>query len=292
MSVPRKILEEKLRRFAEEDIGHGDVTTSQIVPPGTVVKAEIIAKEKGIVAGLEEAFVFTETFGLQAKALVEDGSEISEKTRVLQVQGDAATLLSIERTLLNLLSRMSGIATATNRLVEKLRRAGYQTRVASTRKTAPGLSAFDKKAVMIGGGDAHRWGLDDMILIKDNHISIAGSVKQALEKVRRKASFSKKVEVEVTGVGQVLEAVNAGADIVMLDNFASKQARKAIDLLKKSKVRDRVMVEASGRITEQNILEYAAAGVDIVSLGAITQSVQALDMSLEITKVLKSANRE
>jgi len=292
MSVPRKILEEKLRRFAEEDIGHGDVTTSQIVPPGTVVKAEIIAKEKGIVAGLEEAFVFTETFGLQAKALVEDGSEISEKTRVLQVQGDAATLLSIERTLLNLLSRMSGIATATNRLVEKLRRAGYQTLVASTRKTAPGLSAFDKKAVMIGGGDAHRWGLDDMILIKDNHISIAGSVKQALEKVRRKASFSKKVEVEVTGVGQVLEAVNAGADIVMLDNFASKQARKAIDLLKKSKVRDRVMVEASGRITEQNILEYAAAGVDIVSLGAITQSVQALDMSLEITKVLKSANRE
>lgn len=292
MSVPRKILEEKLRRFAEEDIGHGDVTTSQIVPPGTVVKAEIIAKEKGIVAGLEEAFVFTETFGLQAKALAEDGSEISEKTRVLQVQGDAATLLSIERTLLNLLSRMSGIATATNRLVEKLRRAGYQTRVASTRKTAPGLSAFDKKAVMIGGGDAHRWGLDDMILIKDNHIAIAGSVKQALEKVRRKASFSKKVEVEVTGVGQVLEAVNAGADIVMLDNFASKQARKAIDLLKKSKVRDRVMVEASGRITEQNILEYAAAGVDIVSLGAITQSVQALDMSLEITKVLKSANRE
>jgi len=292
MSVPRKILEEKLRRFAEEDIGHGDVTTSQIVPPGTVVKAEIIAKEKGIVAGLEEAFVFTETFGLQAKALAEDGSEISEKTRVLQVQGDAATLLSIERTLLNLLSRMSGIATATNRLVEKLRRAGYQTLVASTRKTAPGLSAFDKKAVMIGGGDAHRWGLDDMILIKDNHIAIAGSVKQALEKARRKASFSKKVEVEVTDVGQVLEAVNAGADIVMLDNFTSEQARKAISLLKKNKLRDRVMVEASGRITEQNILEYAAAGVDIVSLGAITQSVQALDMSLEITKVLKSANRE
>jgi len=292
MSLPRKILEEKFRKFVEEDIGHGDVTTSQMVPQGTVVKAEIIAKEKGIVAGLEEALAFTETFGLQAKALVEDGSEISEKTRVLQVQGDAATLLSIERTLLNLLSRMSGIATATNRLVEKLRRAGYQTRVASTRKTSPGLSAFDKKAVMIGGGDAHRWGLDDMILIKDNHIAIAGSVKQALEKVRRKASFSKKVEVEVTDVGQVLEAANAGADIVMLDNFTSEQARKAINLLKKNKLRDRVMVEASGRITEQNMLEYAAAGVDIVSLGAITQSVQALDMSLEVTKVLKGAHRD
>ncbi len=137
MSVPSKILGEKLRRFVEEDIGHGDVTTSQIVPQGTVVKAEIIAKEKGIVAGIEEALAFTETFGLQAKALVEDGSEISKKTRVMQIQGDAATMLSIERTLLNLLSRMSGIATATNRLVEKLRRAGYQTRVASTRKTAP-----------------------------------------------------------------------------------------------------------------------------------------------------------
>jgi len=292
MSVPKKLLEEKFRRLVEEDIGHGDVTTFHVVSPRTVVKAEIIAKEKGLVAGLEEALAFAETFGLQAKALVADGSAMSEKTVILNIQGNAATLLSIERTLLNLLSRMSGIATITNRLVQKLRHNGYQTRVASTRKTAPGLSTFDKKAVMIGGGDAHRWGLDDMALIKENHVTIAGSIKQALEKVRAKASFSKKVEVEVTDVNQVLEAVKFGADIVMLDNFTPEQADKAVDLLKKNKLRDKVLVEASGRITEQNILEYAAAGIDVVSLGAITQSAQALDMSLEITKVLKVANEK
>jgi len=287
MSLPKRILEEKLRKFVEEDIGHGDITTSYTIPPGTPAEAEIIAKEKGVVAGVEEALIFTECFGLKAKALIADGSKISQKTKILFIEGDGATLLSIERTLLNLLSRMSGIATATNRLIEKIRRAGYETHVACTRKTAPGFSYFDKKAVAIGGGDTHRLGLDDMVLIKDNHITIAGGIKEALEKVRGRVSFSKKIEVEVQRVKDVLELAKAGVDIIMLDNFTPKQAKDAVGLLRRRELRGKVMIEASGGITEQNILEYAATGIDIVSLGEITQSVKALDISLEITKVRK-----
>ncbi len=287
MSLPKRILEEKFRRLVEEDIGHGDVTTFHTITPGTIAEAEIIAKEKGVIAGVEEAITFSESFGLQAKALVADGSKLSEKTKIMHIEGDAATLLTIERTLLNLFSRMSGIATVTNRLLEKIRYAGYRTKVASTRKTAPGLSYFDKKAVIIGGGDSHRWGLDDMVLIKDNHIAIAGSIKDAIKRVREKASFSKKIEVEVSRMNDVLTVAKAGVDIIMLDNFTPKQAKDAVDLLKKNQLRDKVLVEASGGITEENILEYAATEVDIISLGEITQSVKALDISLEITNVKK-----
>jgi nicotinate-nucleotide pyrophosphorylase (carboxylating) len=288
MSLPRKLLEKKFRRFVEEDIGHGDVTTFYTIPHGTIVQAEIIAKEKGLLAGIEEALVFLEFFGLQGRALVNDGSGVGEKEKILHVEGDASTLLSIERTLLNLLSRMSGIATATNRLVEKIRRAGLKTRVACTRKTAPGLAYFDKKAVIIGGGDAHRFGLDDMVLIKDNHIAVAGSVRDAIRRVRDRASFSKKIEVEVTDVDTALEAAKEEIDILMLDNFSPKEAEEAVKQLKNKGLRDKVLIEASGGITEQNILDYAKAGVDIVSLGEITQSAKALDLSLEITKTSKS----
>lgn len=288
MSLPKKILEKKFRRFVEEDIGHGDVTTFCTIPRGTVVQAEIMVKEEGVLAGVEEALTFLETFGLQGRALVDDGSRVDEKKKILHIEGDAATLLSVERTLLNLLSRMSGIATATHRLVEKMRRAGHKTCVASTRKTAPGLAYFDKKAVIIGGGDAHRSGLDDMILIKDNHIVAAGSVKEAIKRVRERASFSKKIEVEVTDVDNALEAAREGIDILMLDNFTPKQAEDAVKQLKNKGLRDSVLIEASGGITEQNILDYAAVGVDIVSLGEITQSARALDLSLKITKMSKS----
>jgi len=287
MAVPRKILEERFRRFVEEDVGHGDVTTFHTIPHGTSVEAEIVVKEKGVIAGVEEALVFVETFGLQAKPLVKDGSRVTPKTRVLHIEGDAVTLLAIERTMLNLLSRMSGIATHTSRLVERVRRAGYETAVAATRKTALGMAYFDKKAVTLGGGEPHRYGLDDMILIKDNHFAIVGNVREVLEKARKRASFSKKIEVEVSRVSDVLAVAETGVDIIMLDNFTLKQVKEAIDLLKKKKIRNKIMIEASGGITEQNILKYAASGVDIVSVGEITQSAKALDMSLEVTKVRK-----
>jgi nicotinate-nucleotide pyrophosphorylase (carboxylating) len=285
--IPKRILEEKLLRFVEEDVGQGDITTLLTVPSETTVEAKILAKEAGVVAGIEEATVLLEYYGFQVKPLVSDGSKVKPKTVLLEIVGDARTLLSIERTTLNILSRMSGIATVTRRLVEKVLKAGHKTRVACTRKVAPGLSYFDKKAVMIGGGNTHRLHLDDMVLIKDNHLTIVGDIEAAVKMARQAVSFSKKIEVEATTLKDALDAAEAGADIVMLDNFTPKQVKKAVDLLRKRGLREKVIVEASGRINEENILEFAAAGVDVVSLGELTQSAKALDISLEIVKVRK-----
>jgi nicotinate-nucleotide pyrophosphorylase (carboxylating) len=272
----------------EEDVGAGDVTTQLLIPANTTIEAEIVVNQAGLVAGLEEACVFCENLTLQADKRVSEGASVRPQTSILCISGKARTLLCAERTLLNLLSRMSGIATVTNRLVQKVRTAGYETRVACTRKVAPGLGYFDKKAVFHGGGDTHRLHLDDLILIKDNHLKIAGDVGAAVKKTRQTASFSKKIEVEVTTIAQALEAAQAGADIIMLDNFSPPEVREAVSLLTTKGVRTQVLLEASGGITETNILEYAATGIDIVSIGEITHSAKALDMSLEIVTVLPS----
>jgi len=284
MFIPRKILEEKLRKMLAEDIGQGDITTALIVPAESTAEAEVIAKESGVVAGIEEGKILLESLGLKVQALVTDGEKIKDKQVLMRISGDAKTILSAERTFINILSRMSGIAIATRKLTEKIKKAGLKTRVACTRKTAPGLLYFDKKAVLIGGGDTHRLHLDDMILIKDNHIALAGSVVKAVKKVREKASFSKKIEVEVARVEDVLAAAKAGVDIIMMDNFSPKQIEKAIKLLKKAGFFGKVLLEASGGIKIENIIEFASTGVDIVSLGEITDSTTTLDISLEITK--------
>jgi nicotinate-nucleotide pyrophosphorylase (carboxylating) len=270
-----------------EDLGQGDVTTALIVPLGSVAEAEMIAKESGIVAGIEEANILLESLGLKVEALVADGEKIKTKQTLMKIFGDTKTILSVERTLLNILSRMSGIATITRKLKEKLQNAGLKTRIACTRKTAPGLLYFDKKAVFIGGGDTHRLHLDDMILIKDNHIIVAGSVEKAVKKVREKVSFSKKIEVEVSRVNDVLTAAKAGVDIIMLDNFSPKQIEKTVGLLRKTGIFGKVLLEASGGITAENVMEFASTGVDVVSLGEITSSPKTLDISLEITKTKK-----
>jgi len=289
MFLPHKIVESKLLQILAEDIGQGDITTSIVVADGTKAEADVIAKQSGIVAGIEETMILLESLGLEVKALVTDGQKVNARQVLLNVSGNARNILAVERTFLNILSRMSGIATATRNLVEKLRKVKLKTKVACTRKTAPGLMYFDKKAVQVGGGDTHRLHLDDMILIKDNHITIVGSVKKAVETARKTASLTKKVEVEVTKTEDVLKAVESGADIVMLDNFTPKEAKKAVDLLKENRLRGKVLLEASGRITAENILDYASTGVDLVSLGELTQSPRALDISLKITKVAKKA---
>ncbi|MDI6690399.1 MAG: carboxylating nicotinate-nucleotide diphosphorylase [Candidatus Bathyarchaeota archaeon] len=292
MFIPRKILEEKLRNMLAEDVGQGDITATLIVPPETNAEAEIIAKEAGIVAGIEEAKTLLESLGIKVEVLVSDGKRIKEKQVLMKVSGDAKTILSAERTLLNILSRMSGIATTTRKLVETLQKSGFKTKVACTRKTAPGLLYFDKKAVLLGGGDTHRLHLDDMVLIKDNHIQIAGNIEKAIKKAKEKASFSKKIEVEVTNVKDALAAAKAGADIIMLDNFSPKQIEKAIKLLKNEGFFEKVLLEASGGISTENIVKYASTGVDIVSLGEITDSPKALDISLEITRVYGKVDKK
>jgi len=289
MFIPRKILEEKLGQMLAEDLGQGDITTALIVPSESTAEAEVIAKQSGIAAGIEETKILLESLGLKAETMVKDGEEIEMRQKMIKISGNTQTILSVERTMLNLLSRMSGIATTTRWLTEKLKKAHLETKIAGTRKTAPGLLYFDKKALLIGGGDTHRFHLDDMILIKDNHIAVAGSIEKALEQVKENASFSKKIEVEVSRVADILKAAEAGADVVMLDNFSPIQIEEAIKLLEKTGFFGKILLEASGGITIENVLEFASKGVDIVSLGEITHSARALDISLEITKISKES---
>ena len=289
MFLPRRILENKLRTMLSEDIGQGDITTALIVPAEAIVEAEVISKESGIAAGVEEAKVLLESLNIKAEPSVTDGAKIRSRQVLMKISGDARTILSVERTLLNILSRMSGIATTTRNLTRKLQDSNVKARVACTRKTAPGLLYFDKKAVQVGGGDTHRLHLDDMILIKDNHIAVAGSLKEAVKRAKEGASLSKKIEVEVTNIEDVLTVAEADVDIIMLDNFSPKQIEKAVSLLKKKKLYGKALLEASGGITAENIMSFSSTGVDIVSLGEITQNARTLDISLEITKVKKKS---
>jgi nicotinate-nucleotide pyrophosphorylase (carboxylating) len=285
MFMPRRILEEKLRQMLAEDIGQGDITTGAIVPSGLRVEAAIIAKEAGIAAGIEETVVLAESLGLNVKTEVGDGKKIKNGQVIMKISGDARTILSAERTMLNLLSRMSGVATMTRKLTEKLRSSGLKTILACTRKTAPGLLYFDKRAVQIGGGDTHRLHLDDLVLIKDNHIAVAGGVAKAVKTAKERASLSKKIEVEVTKAEDVIIATEAGADIILLDNFSVRQIAKVVTQLKKMKLFGKVLLEASGGIKGEKLVKFASTGVDVVSIGELTNSVKALDSSLEIVKI-------
>lgn len=288
MFSPPKILEEKLLRMLAEDLGQGDLTTALLVPEEATSEAEAVTTEEGIAAGIEEARTLLESLGAKVETLTTDGDTINEKQTIMRISGNTRTILSAERTMLNLISHMSGIATTTRRLVEKLQKAKLKTRVACTRKTAPGLLYFDKKAVWIGGGDTHRLHLDDMVLIKNNHIAVAGSIGNAMEKAKEKATFSKKIEIEVTNIKDAVAAAEAKADIVMLDNFSPKQVERAVRLLAKLGLSGKVLLEASGGITSKNIVAFASTGVDIVSLGEITHSPKALNVSLKITRTKKT----
>jgi len=285
MFIPRKVLEEKLTQLLVDDVGQGDVTTAALVSSDLTVEAEVLSNEAGVAAGIEETTVLAESLGLSVKVQVSDGEETKKGQVMLKIFGDARTILSAERTMLNLLSRMSGIATATRKLVEKVRKARLDTRIAATRKTAPGLLYFDKKAVFVGGGDPHRLHLDDMVLIKDNHLAVSENIETAVQLAKQNASFTRKIEVEVTKVADALKAAKAGADVIMLDNFSPKLIRETIGLLKEAGFHEKILLEASGGITQENILEYAQTQVNIISLGELTHSVRALDVSLEIKPI-------
>ena len=272
---------DKLRAYLDEDLGLGDITSELLVPEGTRVRARIVAKEAGVLAGVEEVEALLRSLGIDVVEKMGDGAGVAPGDSIMVLEGDARTILAAERVALNLLMHMSGIATATRRLLEKARKANPEIRIAATRKTLPGLRYFEKKAVSIGGGDTHRLRLDDMVLIKDNHLKIVGSVRRAVELASAR-SFSKKVEVEVESVEEALEAAEAGADAVMFDNMEPGEIRRAVEILEERGLRERLLLEASGGIREDDIEEYASTGVDVISLGSLTLSPRALDMSLEI----------
>ncbi|MCS7112345.1 MAG: carboxylating nicotinate-nucleotide diphosphorylase [Nitrososphaerota archaeon] len=285
MWLPKPVVVDMLLRFLEEDLGLTDVTTALIIDEGVKAEGVIVAKEDGVAAGLEEACILAEIVGLEVEYSIRDGEGFRRGDTLLKLKGDARTMLAVERTMLNILSRMCGVATATRRLVDKIRKAGLNVRVAATRKIPPGLRYFDKKAIEIGGGDTHRLRLEDTILIKDNHIALVGSVKKAVARAKARASFTYKIEVEVSSVGEALEAAEAGADIIMLDNFTVGMVEEAMKLLEEKGLREKVLIEISGGIDEGNILEYASKGIDIVSLGRLTHSVKAIDLSLDVRLV-------
>lgn len=279
-------LAQELLRFLREDLGRGDVTSEALIPEKVAVRAAIVAKERGVLAGIEECQELLRHLGIEVKHSMRDGEEVREGSVALELVGNARSILGVERTLLNLLGHMSGIATLTRSLVEEARAVNPKVRIAATRKTLPGLRFLEKKAVSIGGGDPHRFDLSDMVLIKDNHLKIVGDVAKAVREARRKAGFAKKVEVEVTSAKEAIEAAKAGADIVMLDNMTPDQIEEALRALFRAGLREHLTVEVSGRISKENLAEYAKLDIDVISLGMLTHSAKSLDFSLEIVEVL------
>ena len=264
----------QLSQFLAEDIGKGDITSDLL--PKKKISVKIISRENAIVAGTSYVKEIFKIKGCKSQILKKDGSKIKPNQVIMTITGHAGNILTCERTALNLLTRMSGIATQTNALVKKIPK---KTKLYATRKTAPGLRYFDKEAVEIGGGKKHRLTLDEMVMIKDNHIAIEDSLLSLIKKTKKKY---KKFEVEVENTPDALLAAKEGATIIMLDNFSPVQIKKTIQVLKNQKLRNKVKLEASGGINSKNISKYGQTGVDIISVGSITNSVKGIDMSLEI----------
>jgi len=270
-------IKKELLRFISEDIQGGDITS--VLLPKKKIKAKIISRQEGVLAGVKFAGDIFRLKGCNVKIIKKDGAKLKSNQIILQISGNAGTVLSCERTALNLLSRMSGIATQTNFLVSKIRKINKKTKLYSTRKTAPGLRFFDKEAIMIGGGHKHRMSLNDMVMIKDNHLLVTNSMEGIIKNARKR---HKHVEVEVENQRDAILVASSGATIVMLDNFSPVQIKKTITALQKKKLRNKVKLEASGGINSKNISAYAKTGVDIISVGSITNSVKGLDLSLEV----------
>jgi nicotinate-nucleotide pyrophosphorylase (carboxylating) len=264
-----------LKRALEEDIGPGDVTTNSILPLDASLRCQIIAKQEGIVAGLDvaQSVLLLLNDQISFRAAVAEGSRVAESSVVAFVSGSARALLTGERTALNFLGRMSGIATLTRRFVDAV--TGTGTTILDTRKTAPGLRAIDKLAVRRGGGQNHRTGLYDMVLIKDNHIDFAGSLSEAVRRVRA-AATTLEIEVEARTLSDVEQALNLGVDRILLDNMPVATMREAVGMNA-----GRAKLEASGNVTLENVRQIAETGVDFISVGALTHSPRVFDVSLD-----------
>jgi len=275
-------VKELLRTFINEDVGNGDLSADLIFPPEQTASGYFLLKADGVICGLQLAPIIYELLGgrVEFKPLVEEGSFQTKGTKIASVSGPVRTLLSGERLILNLWQRMAGIATMTKKAVDTLDDASI--RICDTRKTAPGLRIFDKYAVRQGGGFNHRIGLYDGVMLKDNHIGFAGGIKNAVEKVKSQTGLMVNVEVEVETVEQLQEAIDANADIIMFDNRTPQQAKEF-----QSMVPDHITTEVSGGITLDNLADYKGSGVDYISLGFLTNSVQSIDISFLSSTAVK-----
>lgn len=264
-----------MQRFLEEDLGEWDDSTT--ILPSKNASAYIIAKEDCVISGLMEAAYVFEQLGCKAINLFDDGEYVISGALVMEVKGDVRDILKGERLALNFLGRMSGISTITRRCVD----LASGVKVACTRKTTPGFRYYEKRAVKLGGGDPHRFNLSGAVMIKDNHISIMG-LEGAIATAKQTASFTKKIEVEVETVEDLVTAAKSKVDIIMLDNMSPADVRRGIDILSNLGLRKDVILEASGGITPKDLAEYASAGVDVISLGFITRNARWIDYSMEM----------
>lgn len=277
MMPEKKYIHALIEQALKEDIGSGDLTTNALIPLEMVSSATMVAKASGIIAGMEVAeavfrFLSSE---IEWKPLVQDGDKVEKGALLVEMSGPFRALLSGERLALNFLQRMSGIATLTALFVGQT--AEFGTKILDTRKTAPGLRLLDKYAVKAGGGENHRIGLFDMVLIKDNHIKVAGGIKQAVASVKSKVPSGIKIEVETTTLAEVEEALESHVDVIMLDNMSNETMKTCVEL-----INHRAKVEASGNMNLERVKEVAQTGVDFISIGALTHSVTALDISMNI----------
>ena len=276
-------LRESLVRFLREDIGQGDLTSQYTVDEGLKSSSQIICKsEIAVVAGLEEAKIIFEICNCDSKALVNDGDIVKRGIRVMKINGKTRAILKAERTALNLIMRMSGIATDTKKFVDIVKTVSKDIKVMGTRKTAPGLRYFDKKSIKLGGGHSHRNTLDELILIKDNHLAVTTSIQSAISNARLKAGKNMMIECEVSNKKSSVEAIKSGADIIMLDNFTPEMAQKTISYLRKSGLREKVLIEISGGVNISNIKDYALALPDMISIGSLTHSSNSIDFSMNM----------
>ncbi len=277
MKLPQFYVDDLIKRAISEDINYVDVTTDYLIPEGSISSARLISKDEGVVAGIEIGMRVFELLdsGVAYTILKPDGSSVSKGDVIAELKGSTASLLKGERTALNLMQHLSGIATATNQCVKLVE--GTNASIAETRKTLPGLRPLQKYAVVTGGGVNHRYNLSDAAMLKDNHIDAYGSLTKAVEALRSKVGHMVKIEVETRSLEELQEALAVGADVIMLDNMDCAMMKQAVEL-----TNGRAKLEASGNITRENIREVAETGVDIISLGALTHSVKCFDISMKI----------
>lgn len=279
MNLPMFYVDDIIKKAIDEDINYVDVTTDYLIPDDSVSDAYYIAKDTGILCGIEIAKRVFELVGndVDFNILINDGSEVKKGDIIARMYGSTKTLLKGERTALNILQHMSGIATATNKCVKLVE--GTNAHITDTRKTLPGLRRLQKYAVTVGGGKNHRYNLSDGAMLKDNHIDAYGGITPAISALREKIGHMVKIEVEVRTIDELKEALAAGADIIMLDNMSCDMMKEAVAITS-----GKVPLEASGNITAENIKQVAETGVDIISLGALTHSVKCFDISMRIEK--------
>ncbi len=279
MNLPQNYIDDIIITALKEDINYIDVTTDYLIDDDSVSEAYYVAKDDGVLCGIDIAKrvfnILDDTLVFDTK--IKDGEKVKKGDIIAEMKGPTKTLLKGERTALNLLQHLSGIASATNRCVEKVK--GTRAQITDTRKTLPGLRALQKYAVTVGGGKNHRFNLSDGAMLKDNHIDAGGGIPATISKLRKKIGHMVKIEVEVRNLSELKDAIEAGADIIMLDNMSYDEMKEAVEIN-----RGRRLLEASGNVTEENIRDVAETGVDIISLGALTHSVKCFDISMKIKK--------